>query len=627
MYHESDPHFLTLGIRKWRCVTSVATPVNSTTIVCGGQDGTVSTPPSGPPSYGSYSPPYNATAGFPIAGAEFPGGSWGAASLPGETKEYTKIIPDGLLTPGAHVEYFFRKSDDPAGLTSVELGPDTNFVIQGSEASTDGHRWQEFSVLPDRWKDGAWAAAYQNASAPACMLYIDWEDRRGDERFWVGIADTIGATVGAYAPCPGCVGADAAYGRPTGRWGAHNGWHASGSQAAADVLLGGAVGQDPTIAVYRHGGQPGSMWDMYGVKASESSTTGVSLASRTTTNPGGYQTGKKNLNGPSAKMLRTYYRVLLILTGDLNAGPFGPYPDRGDNDVGLLQDFATTVDGTTRPRGIWVQGRGFVEGLTTFDPTPQGIFVKSVFGAGLASGNYRSYAGNSNDIPDLLVFAPVHAPIAPNVAPTGPYGVLSSCVINNDVLTLSGTFGAAMAAKYEDTGTNPNPKIASIYAPSSLPGTSDHPMVTLVDGFRIQSLGTQGTLQSGGLMLYYYHVFRNVFSALNCDVIIGDYPVAVGDIPGGFVNFLALRSENPMRSDVAKIEFAITKAEKAELRVYDVSGRLVKTLANREFKAGVHPVFWDGTNDDGQRVARGVYFYQLRTPSFASEKKLVVLRE
>jgi len=605
MYHESDPHFLTLGITKFRCaMTNPAGLTNSTNILC---DGT---------NYASY----GAGSGFPAAGAEFPG------SLAGQTKEYTKIIPDGLLTPGAHVEYFFRKSDDPAGLTSVELGPDTNFVFQGTEASSDAHRWQEFSVLPDRWKDGAWAAAYQNASAPACMLYIDWEDRRGDETFWVGIADTIGATTGAYAPCPGCVGADAVYGRPTGRWGAHNGWHASGSQAASDVLNNGPVGQDPTIAVYKHGGQPGTIWDMFGVKASESSSTGVSLASRTTTNPGGFQVGKKNLNGPSAKMLRTYYRVLLILTGDLGAGNIGPYADRGDNDVGLLQDFATTVDGTTRPRGVWVQGRAFVEGQQAGGLSGHVGFTTTYFGAGLASGDYRSYAGNSNDIPDLLVFAPVHSPVAPNVTPTGPYGVLSSCVIQDDVITLSGTFGAAMAAKYEDTGTNANPKIASIYAPSSLPGTNDHPMVTVVDGFRVQSLGTQGTLQSGGLMLYYWHVIKNAFGSLNCSVSAGQ-PVAVGDGPNGLVNFLALRSENPFRSDVARIEFGLTKTEKVELKVYDVTGRLVKTLANREYKAGQHPIFWDGTNDDGQRVARGVYFYQLRTPSFASEKKLVVLKD
>jgi flagellar hook assembly protein FlgD len=63
-----------------------------------------------------------------------------------------------------------------------------------------------------------------------------------------------------------------------------------------------------------------------------------------------------------------------------------------------------------------------------------------------------------------------------------------------------------------------------------------------------------------------------------------------------------------------------------ELKLYDVTGRLVKTLAHREFAAGEHNLVWDGTDDEGRLVARGVYFYQLRTPSFVSQKKLAVLR-
>jgi flagellar hook assembly protein FlgD len=103
--------------------------------------------------------------------------------------------------------------------------------------------------------------------------------------------------------------------------------------------------------------------------------------------------------------------------------------------------------------------------------------------------------------------------------------------------------------------------------------------------------------------------------------------VSVGENPNNvLMNFLALRSENPFRDGSAKITFGITRKEKVELKVYDVTGRLVKTLANREFSAGEHALTWDGSNDDGQLVALGVYFYQLRTPSFVSQKKLAVLK-
>src|SRR5205823_4629193 len=116
-----------------------------------------------------------------------------------------------------------------------------------------------------------------------------------------GFADTIGATL-------------------PGRFGAHNGWYARGDQ---DITV--AVGTDPSIAVYPHGGQPGTIWDMFGVKASESSTTSGSIGNRGAAVPTGLMAGKQNKNGPTGDMLRQYYRILFALTGDLNAGNVGPY--------------------------------------------------------------------------------------------------------------------------------------------------------------------------------------------------------------------------------------------------------------------------------------------------------------
>jgi len=564
-YHESDPKYTTLGISKFICAMTIPNgATNSTNILC---DGT---------NWGAY-------------GA---GSGWDGVTT---TKEHTKIIPDGLLTPGSHVEYFFRKCDVSTPAT-FEMAPDTNFIFQPSEGSSDGHRWQQFGVLPDRWKDGAWSAADRNASAPACMLYIDWCDRRGDERAWVGIADSIGATTPS-------------------RYGAHNGWHARGDQ---DITV--AVATDPTIAVYKHGGQPGTIWDMFGIKASESSTTSSSLGSRTTVDPTGLMTGKKTLTGPSGDMLRRYYRILLILTGDLNAGNIGPYTDKGDNDVGLLQDFASGVAGTFKPRAVWVMGSGFVEGQTTTLPASGGhpSFPQAYFGAGLVSGDYRSFAANTNDIVDLI-------PNAPIVTNGNPYSVLSNCLIQNDVLSTTGTFGATMAAKYADTGTGSNPKIASIYAPSTYPNSTTHEAMTLVEGFRITSLGTFGTLTTPGRIEYFYYVIANLFASLNCT--LPPICCSSGDMPNNpLPYYLALRSANPVREAPARIAFSIAVREKVELRLYDAAGRQVRILANREFAPGEHDVYWDGLDDDGRPAPAGIYFYQMRTPSFVSQKKLAVLK-
>ena len=75
------------------------------------------------------------------------------------------------------------------------------------------------------------------------------------------------------------------------------------------------------------------------------------------------------------------------------------------------------------------------------------------------------------------------------------------------------------------------------------------------------------------------------------------------------------------------IRFDLAHAGQVELRVFDVAGRLVKTLANAKFdaKAG-HAVTWNGLDDDGRRVPSGIYFYRLVTDDFASTRKMIVLK-
>ncbi|MBU1676275.1 S8 family serine peptidase [bacterium] len=60
------------------------------------------------------------------------------------------------------------------------------------------------------------------------------------------------------------------------------------------------------------------------------------------------------------------------------------------------------------------------------------------------------------------------------------------------------------------------------------------------------------------------------------------------------------------------LRFSLPEASVTTLRVYDVAGRLVRTLIDGEMPAAVHAVEWRGESDDGRRVAAGVYFYRIR---------------
>jgi hypothetical protein len=61
------------------------------------------------------------------------------------------------------------------------------------------------------------------------------------------------------------------------------------------------------------------------------------------------------------------------------------------------------------------------------------------------------------------------------------------------------------------------------------------------------------------------------------------------------------------------------------LRVFDVSGRLVRTLLNG-FAQGEGAVTWDGRTERGAPAVAGVYFYRLETPEGSRTEKMTLLR-
>ncbi|MFH1754554.1 MAG: FlgD immunoglobulin-like domain containing protein, partial [Candidatus Latescibacterota bacterium] len=70
----------------------------------------------------------------------------------------------------------------------------------------------------------------------------------------------------------------------------------------------------------------------------------------------------------------------------------------------------------------------------------------------------------------------------------------------------------------------------------------------------------------------------------------------------------------------------ITSAAPVHLAVYDVRGRLVKTLVSGDLTAGPHRVRWDGTNNSGSGVSSGIYFYRIVSGNWSNTKKMVLIR-
>ncbi len=72
----------------------------------------------------------------------------------------------------------------------------------------------------------------------------------------------------------------------------------------------------------------------------------------------------------------------------------------------------------------------------------------------------------------------------------------------------------------------------------------------------------------------------------------------------------------------ATIRFALPEARPVDLAVYDITGRLVRTLKQGEQFAGEHVVIWDGANAAGRTVATGTYFAVLRSGDDVRTRKI-----
>jgi len=83
---------------------------------------------------------------------------------------------------------------------------------------------------------------------------------------------------------------------------------------------------------------------------------------------------------------------------------------------------------------------------------------------------------------------------------------------------------------------------------------------------------------------------------------------------------------NPFNPETT-IRYTVAQAGRATIHIYSVGGSLVRTLVDKQHGAGSYSVRWDGRDDQGRRLASGVYFYRLETPAGSTDsKKLIMLK-
>ena len=95
-------------------------------------------------------------------------------------------------------------------------------------------------------------------------------------------------------------------------------------------------------------------------------------------------------------------------------------------------------------------------------------------------------------------------------------------------------------------------------------------------------------------------------------------------------NLLLQNYPNPFNPETW-IPYQLSEDSLVSVSIYDTRGQLVRTLSLGFQSAGFYnsqgrAAYWDGRNNVGERVASGIYFYQLTTPSFEQTRRLVIVK-
>jgi hypothetical protein len=292
--------------------------------------------------------------------------------------------------------------------------------------------------------------------------------------------------------------------------------------------------------------------------------------------------------------LTACYREIFWDCGSLTStlGDGTGNPEKTD-DYQLLNTF---LGGLTQPGGVYLAGDRVAEALSHYSGASAVTFRTTYMPFTLISSNHRLAPTNYMISPTIVAW--------PGRSYFDSFFIFGGCPELNDFDVL-GASGSSRVQMSYNTASDPNGAV--------LRNTNGNAAVIL-----------------GGFSFAYIRdneldgVSDHAKFLLDTMVALGT-PFPVISAGPALRNSLAQNYPNPFNPQTT-IAFSIKARMHVEVAIYDVGGRLVRTLANETRAAGAYEITWDGRDDNGQAVASGVYFYRLVAPQFTQARKMVLLK-
>ncbi|MCA9728175.1 MAG: hypothetical protein KC729_10860 [Candidatus Eisenbacteria bacterium] len=324
------------------------------------------------------------------------------------------------------------------------------------------------------------------------------------------------------------------------------------------------------------------------------------------------------------------YRGIMLNTGALQIPMW-------QEDYILFNDWLNTVvcDGSLNRQGMMFNGDNSAAGVAGLSPT----FLAGVLGATFIADDYNGVSGGNDQNYCVQLETPLGG--GQKYGTTNSRGSYDYDAWGNwcpqqflfDVIgSTNGGVGNRAYVNISGGDTNYN-QVAREVA-----GTSNYRVV--IDGTSWNHLSERDALDEcvGDSAHIVTATFNELASGLEwifggaanipslcvnpCNIVdVDDLP----EIGNSQVTRLYQNSPNPFNPRTV-LRFSLAQSGPVELSIFDVNGRKVRTLVSDTQDAGLHEVVWDGTDDAGHPVASGVFWSQLETTGYTSNKKMVVLR-
>jgi hypothetical protein len=324
---------------------------------------------------------------------------------------------------------------------------------------------------------------------------------------------------------------------------------------------------------------------------------------------------------------------MILNTGNFSGGALHPIDFIGVED--WLR--ATVCDGAATRQGFIANGDEVAGVILSQRP----MLLANELGAGLECAPYRLANCPEGTPADSSFCVSVIEPAESVYPPLAPYYALGSgCPTNLAFSVLFPTEGVGNRNWWDYDGGPEGKGVVSFAQIVNDQSGETGNYRSVVEGYSYHHITTTFNTESGDCEVEFAgraEAAANEISAALEWIFDGQIPTYctpcpnpsdapdVGNAVAVKVNRLYQNEPNPFNPRTA-IRFSIAARGPAELSIFDVGGRLVKTLVDRSLDAGLHTVVWDGTDHKGHRVGSGIYWSQLKVGDYISNKKMVLLK-